>query len=91
MVGSRRAFVLFLVFGEEGRPSHDFSYFFARGAAWAARAAPLFQLFFFLEVLSGKEKETKRHYDSLTIQRVSLNQGSMIAFIVLCRSAVVRP
>ena len=64
--------------GRLGRlePPHFFSFFF---------------FYNFLEVLSGKEKETKRHHGSLTIQRVSLNKGSMIAFDVLCRSAVARP
>ena len=67
----------------------------ARGAAGAARAAPLFQLFFFFFFFVGSLKQRKRRKIDVMIhssqQRVSLNKGSMIAFIaiVLCRSAAM--
>ena len=71
----------------------------ARGAAGAARAAPLFQLFFFFFFFFfvGSLKQRKRTKIDVMIhsstQRVSLNKGSMIAFIaiVLCRSAAAMP
>ena len=68
----------------------------ARGAAGAARAAPLFQLFFFFFFVGSLKQRKRRKIDVMihsSQQRVSLNKGSMIAFIaiVLCRSAAAMP
>ena len=69
----------------------------ARGAAGAARAAPLFQLlFFFFSICrfsQAKKKNKNWRDDTLITQRLSLNKGSMIAFIVIvlcCSAAAMR-
>ena len=67
--------------GRLGRlgPPHFFSFFFF--------------FFFFCRFSQAKKKNKNWRDDTLITQRVSLNKGSMIAFIaiVLCRSAAAMP
>ena len=61
---------------------------------WGGSGRPTFSaLFFFCRFSQAKKKNKNWRDDTLITQRVSLNKGSMIAFIaiVLCRSAAAMP